>query len=105
MLLKRLVMRLAQSGGVSLCAVRDGALPVFRDQRLPVVGGGDSATEEATYLATFASEVVIVPRQEECRASAAMAERARGFGHLQRPVTQHGSRSAGQDKGDFVGPP
>ena len=69
--------RLAQSGGgVSACAVCDGALPHFRNQVIAIVGGGDSAMEDALYMAKFAKEVVVIHRREQLRASKIMQERA-----------------------------
>ena len=63
--------------GVSACAVCDGALPIFRNKPLLVIGGGDSACEEADYLSKYASQVTLLVRRDVLRASKVMQERVK----------------------------
>ncbi|MEM1281975.1 MAG: thioredoxin-disulfide reductase [Chlamydiota bacterium] len=62
--------------GVTACAVCDGAMPIFREKDLYVIGGGDSAVEEATFLTKFGKKVYLVHRRDELRASKIMQQRA-----------------------------
>jgi len=61
--------------GISACAVCDGALPAFRNKELAVIGGGDTAVEEALHLTQFASKVYLIHRRDELRASDVMQKR------------------------------
>jgi len=61
--------------GISACAVCDGAVPIFRQKPLAVIGGGDSAAEEALYLTKYGSKVSVLVRRHELRASKIMAKR------------------------------
>ena len=63
------------SRGISACAICDGASPLFKGQVLAVVGGGDTATEEALYLTKYARHVHLLVRKDQLRASKAMQDR------------------------------
>jgi thioredoxin reductase (NADPH) len=89
--------------GVSACAVCDGALPRFRNKPLAVVGGGDSAVEEADYLSKFASTVYMVHRRDQLRASKIMAQRALGNPKIQVLWNRTLAEVLGNDKDGVTG--
>ena len=96
-------LRLAQTGGgVSACAVCDGALPVFRDQHLAVVGGGDTAMEESAYLSKFASKVTIIHRRDKLPASNIMQERTLGLPNVEVAWNKIVSEVVGEEKIEAV---
>jgi len=75
--------KLFWSKGISACAICDGATPQFRNEELAVVGGGDSACEEAEYLTKYGSHVHLLVRSDKLRASAAMVDRVKANAKIQ----------------------
>ena len=89
--------------GVSACAVCDGALPRFRNKPLVVVGGGDSAVEEATYLTKYASAVHMLMRRDVFRASKIMQDRALTNSKIQIHYFREVDEVLGDDKAGVTG--
>jgi thioredoxin reductase (NADPH) len=89
--------------GVSACAVCDGALPRFRQKPVVVIGGGDSAMEEATYLSKFARPVILVHRRNEFRASKIMIDRVKANDNITLELSQTLDEVLGTDKEGVTG--
>lgn len=85
--------------GISACAVCDGAVPIFRNKPLVVIGGGDSAAEEAMFLTKYGSHVTVLVRRDKLRASSIMAKRL--LNH--KKVTVRFNSAGVEVKGDAKG--
>ncbi|KAG2434357.1 hypothetical protein HYH02_012373 [Chlamydomonas schloesseri] len=85
--------------GISACAVCDGAAPIFRNKPIAVIGGGDSAMEEATFLTKYGSKVYIIHRRDSFRASKIMAKRALEHPKIEVLWNSVVTEAYGNDKG------
>ncbi|EHL02135.1 FAD/NAD(P)-binding protein [Glarea lozoyensis ATCC 20868] len=85
--------------GISACAVCDGAVPIFRNKPLVVIGGGDSAAEEAMFLTKYGSHVVVLVRKEVLRASSIMAKRLMANKKVTVKFNTVGVEVKGDDRG------
>ncbi|KAI0121210.1 NADPH thioredoxin reductase [Xylariales sp. AK1849] len=85
--------------GISACAVCDGAVPIFRNKPLVVIGGGDSAAEEATFLTKYGSHVTVLVRRDQLRASSIMAQRLINHPKVTVRFNTQGVEVKGDDKG------
>ncbi|RVW29496.1 Thioredoxin reductase 2 [Vitis vinifera] len=89
--------------GISACAVCDGAAPIFRDKPLAVIGGGDSAMEEATFLTKYGSKVYIIHRRDAFRASKIMQQRALSNPKIEAIWNSVVVEGHGDEKGRLLG--
>lgn len=84
--------------GISACAVCDGAIPMFRNKPLAVVGGGDSAAEEALFLTKYGSKVYVIVRRDQLRASQIMANRLTSNPKIEMVWNTVSKEAKGNDK-------
>lgn len=84
--------------GISACAVCDGAVPIFRNKHLVVIGGGDSAAEEAMFLTKYGSHVTVLVRKDKLRASKTMAKRLTSHPKVTVRYNSVATQVLGEDK-------